>query len=263
MSFLGFQKSDVRLVYNLFKMTIRDRYLGSMLGLVWAVLNPILLLGMYTFVFGFVFKAKMPGSDTSLAYVIWLFCGLVPYLAICECLTMTTMSVVSGASMVKNIAFKAETLPLAATLMGVVPFAVGMFFLLVLLGAAGSYPSRHIVALIPVVALQFIFLAGLGLFLGATTVFIRDISQVIATVTLLIVFFTPVFYSLEMLPRFARVLTKVNPFFYIMQPYRDILINHQWPDWRGMFYLTVLSSLLIYFGLKYFRRLKGYFEMAL
>mgnify|MGYP000908890106 CR=1 FL=1 len=133
MHLLGFNKSDAILALNLAKMNIRDRYLGSALGLLWAILNPLLLLGMYTFIFGFIFKAKLPGSETTFAYAIWLISGMVPYLAVSEALTATAGSVVGGAGMVKNVIFKSETLPYAATLTSAVPFAVGMFFLVLLL----------------------------------------------------------------------------------------------------------------------------------
>lgn len=263
MSILGYQGQDVKLIYNLFKMNLRDRYLGSVLGLFWAVLNPLILFGMYTFVFGFIFKAKLPGAETSLGYTIWLISGFVPYLAISDCLTTTPSSIVSQANLVKNIVFKTETLPISATLIGIVPFCVGISFLLTLLIVDGNYPTWHVIGLIPVVFLQFGFLAGLGLFLGATTVFIRDISQVVATLTLLIVFFTPIFYPLEILPLRFRTVTFLNPFYQMIKPYRQVLLQHQWPEWGGLLYLAALSVFLILLGLRYFRGLKGYFEMVL
>lgn len=263
MNILGFHKHDARLVLNLFKMNLRDRYLGSILGLIWAILNPILMLSMYTFVFGFVFKAKLPGAETSMAYIIWLFSGFVPYLAISECMAITASCVIGNASLVKNIMFKTETLPLAATLVGAVPFVVGMSFLLILLIFAGQLPTWHLIALIPVIALQFIFLAGLGMFLGATTVFIRDITQIISTVILLIAFFTPIFYTMEMMPRPIQILSLFNPFYYMIQPYRDIFMDHKWPNVFRMLCNMLFSGLFFILGLKYFRRLKGYFGMSL
>lgn len=111
MQLMGFHRSDLRLMINLAKMNIRDKYLGSALGLVWAVLNPMLMLGMYTFIFGFVFKARLPGAETTFAYSIWLISGLVPYMAVSEALSSTAGAVVGGAGMVKNVVFKSETLP--------------------------------------------------------------------------------------------------------------------------------------------------------
>lgn len=263
MEILGFKKDDIRLTYNLFKMNIRNRYLGSTLGLSWAVLQPLLLLGMYTFVFGFVFKSKLPGAETTLAYVIWMISGFVPYLAFADALTGTANSVIGGSGLVKNIVFKSETLPIASTLTSAIPFGVGMSFLLIIMIVDGNYPTWHIIALIPVIFLQFAFLVGMAFFLGSTTVFIRDITQALPTVTMLLLFFTPIFYPVDALPNVIRKLTFFNPLFQLTHPYREIILYHRMPNWSGLVYMSVLSAVIILAGLKYFRRLKGYFEMKL
>ena len=263
MNVMGFTKEDVVLVFNLFKMSLRDRYLGSSLGVVWAILNPIFLLGVYTFVFGFVFKSKLPGSESTFAYAIWLISGYVPYLSITEAFSLTSNSIVSGASLVKNIVFKSETLVLGTTLVAMVPFAVGLTFVIILLMFDGNFPTWKVIGLLPVLIFHVMLLAGIGFFLAATTVFIRDIVQAIPTVTILIVFFTPIFYPIEMLPTVIRKLTILNPFYYICQPYRDVFLEHRLPDLFGICFLAVVSSIVFYLGLKYFRRLKGYFEMKL
>lgn len=263
MSVLGFKKEDIVLTFNLFKMMLRNRYLGSSLGFLWAVLNPIFLLGMYTFVFGFVFKAKLPGSETTFAFAIWLISGFVPYLSIADSLNSTASSILSGSSLVKNIVFKSETLVLASTLVSMITFAVGMTFLMILLFIDGNYPTWHVIYLIPVFFFHIIFLVALGLFLSVTTVFLRDLVQVLPTVTLFILFFSPIFYTAEMLPGLVRKITFFNPFYRICQPYRDVLLYHSIPNMKGLIYLGVCSVILVIVGLKYFRRLKGYFEMSL
>jgi lipopolysaccharide transport system permease protein len=263
MPILEYQREDIRLIYSLFKMKLRDRYLGSALGFFWSVLNPIFLLGMYTFVFGFVFKAKLPDSESTFAFAIWLISGFVPYLSISDSLNTTAGSIVGGSSLVKNIVFKSETLVLASVLISMIPFAVGMFFLIILLVIDGNYPTWHVVSLAPVLVFHLTLLAGLGFFLGATTVFIRDIVQALPTATLLILFFSPIFYTVEMLPWPIKQLTFFNPFYQICQPYREVLLYHRFPSLPGLLYMMALSSIFFILGLKYFRHFKGYFEMKL
>ncbi len=262
-SFLGFQKQDIRLIWNLSKMSLRDRFLGSRLGLIWTVIHPMMLLGMYTFVFGFVFKTKLPGAETTLSYVIWLLIGFVPYLAIADSITNTGSAVISGASLIKNLVFKSEALPVAAVMVASIPFLVGMTFVMILLIVDGNYPSWHAAALPLVFAVQFGFFVGLGFFLSATCVFVRDIVQALPTVNLLIVFFTPIFYTLEMMPSVVRQVTFLNPFYHIAQFYRDILLDHALPNGYAAVYMGTLALILLVVGLKYFRRLKGYFEIAM
>jgi len=260
---LGFQRQDIRLIFSMFRMNLNDKYLGSLLGTAWVVIQPLLLLGMYTFIFGFVFKARLPGADTKLSYAIWLISGLVPYFLISESLMNTTNCVITNSSLVKNVIFKTEILPLASSLIAFVPFLAGMIFLFILLLIDGNYPTWHIILLLPVAALQLIFVAGIGLFLGSTAVFVRDLREIMPTVTLFILFFTPILYPMEIMPRVIQRITFFNPFYQAVKPYQDILVHHRTPNWGGIVYLIILSGFLIIAGLGYFRKLKGYFEMAL
>ena len=273
MTVFGFDRQDVRLTLSLFRNSLRDRYMGSLLGLGWAVLNPVLLLGMYTFIFGFIYTARLPGSHTDLGYAIWLVSGFVPYLAIAEALSGTAGSVFSSASLIKNVVFKNELLPIAATLGSVVPTIVGLSFVLLLMCINGNYPTWHAVLVIPVVLLQLTFMAALGLFLGATTVFVRDIMQALTTLTMLIVFFTPIFYRIDNLPPLMQKLTLANPFYHMVEAYRSVLglaldakglpLPPHLPGWGGMLYLAILSVVFFTLGLRYFRGLKPYFETVI
>ena len=90
---LGFDRADALRLLNFLKMGLRDRFLGSTLGLVWAIVNPLLMMGIFTFVFAFVFRSRLPGAETSLSFVIWLISGYGPWLAIGDSLATSTGSV--------------------------------------------------------------------------------------------------------------------------------------------------------------------------
>jgi lipopolysaccharide transport system permease protein len=260
---LGFNRSDLRITFNLFKMNIRDRYLGSRVGMCWSVINPLLMLGMYVFVFGFIFKSKLPGSSTSLSFVIWLISGYAPWMAISEGLSTATTSIVSGVSLVKNIVFKTELLPIAATLVGLFPMAIGLIILLLLLIVEGTGLSWNILWLLLLIPLQVAFLTGLGFFLSALNVFIRDIAHMLTSVLMLLLFFTPIFYTKEQMPEIIQKITFFNPFYQITQAFRLALVHKSQPDSAGILYLVALTALLWWAGLKLFRKLKGYFESCL
>ena len=259
----GFNQHDVRLLLNLFKMNIRDRYLGSSLGSFWAVTNPLFMLGLYTYVFGFVFKVKLPGADTTLAYVIWLISGYGPWIALQESIMASTSSVVGASGMVKNMAFKTELLPIAGTLVGVINLAVSLSFLFALLLWSGASITWHVVLLPVVVVLQFSFAAAIGIWLSAIAVFIRDVIQILPTLLTAIMFMTPIFYSFESMPKFAQNMSVVNPLFQIADAYRAILLEHRVPNLAGLLYVGLLSLGMLYFGLIAFRRAKGYFNSAI
>ena len=259
----GFVRQDLRLAFNLLKMNLRDRYLGSSLGSFWAIANPLFMLALYTFVFGFVFKVRLPGAETTLGYVVWLISGYGPWIATVEAISAATGSVVGATGMVKNMAFKTELVPIAAALVGLVSLAVSIVFLLVLLVVIGNLPSWHLIWLPLVIALQFFLIAALGLWLSALNVFFRDVSVVLPNFLTIMMFATPIFYPLEALPAIVRQVSLANPFYWISTAYRDILIQHQSPDPWGMLYLFLLALLLFWAGLKAFRRAKGFFDAAL
>lgn len=260
---LGFQREDLRLLGNLVRHSFRERYMGSALGAIWGLFDPLLLLGMYTFVFGFVFRAKLPGATTSLAYVTWLISGMVPYLAVSESLVNSAGAIVTGANLVKNLVFKAELLAIAATLTALLPLTVGTVFLTVVLTLDGQVPTYHVLGLIPVIAGMFLILSGLGLYLSATTVFLRDIKQALPTSTMFLLFFTPVFYPAEMMPRAIRSITWLNPLYHVTSSFRATLLDHTWPEPFSIAFLFGVGAVVFVTGLFYFRRLKTFFDSML
>jgi len=260
---LGFDGADMRLLWNFFWMNVRDRYLGSSLGSVWAIANPLLLLIIYTFVFGFVFRAKLPGAETTLSYTIWLIAGYGPWLASTEAIMAGSVSVVSAAGLVKNMTFKAEVLPVAGALTGLIPFAVCSVFLGILLVADGNALSWHALFVVPIAILQFGFLAGLSLFFSAMNVFVRDLVIALPNFLTIVLFASPIFYPIESMPSLLQVVSFLNPFFIVSAAYRRALVDHHVPSLIGLAYLAVLVVAVGFLGLRVFRRLKGYMESRL
>ncbi|WP_271255188.1 ABC transporter permease [Pseudanabaena sp. Chao 1811] len=262
-SIAGFTSQDARFIFNFLKMNIHDRYLGSTLGSLWVILNPMIMFAIYTFVFGYVFKAKIPGAETNLGYAIWLIAGYGPWLAISEGLLNSTTSVVAGAGLIKNLAFKTELLPVAAALTGMVPLFVSLCFLTILLGIDGNPMSWHVIFVIPAIILQFTFIIAIGFFFSAINVFVRDFGIILPNLLIMLVFVTPIFYPETSTPPLLQSISAFNPFYIICQAYRQALIFHQIPNILSLIYVGLISWILGNFGLQFFRRLKGNFESML
>lgn len=259
----GFNRYDLRLLLNLFKMNVRDRYLGSSLGSFWAIANPLFMLCLYTYIFGFVFKIRLPGSDTTLDYVIWLISGYGPWLATMEAIIASSSSVVGASGMVKNMAFKTELLPIAGAFVGTISLTVSSAFLLILMVFSGNTPSWHVLLLPVVILLQFAWIIALGMWLSVITVFVRDIIQILPNILTVIMFMTPIFYPFDSMPRVVQLLSNGNPFYHIAEAYRSILTGHQLPNPGGLVFVLVLSIIVFWPGLMSFRRAKGFFDSAL
>jgi lipopolysaccharide transport system permease protein len=263
MTIAGFDRRDLGMLGNLLKLSLTDRYLGTAMGLTWAVLSPLLLMGIFTFVFTFVFPSRLPGREGVLPFVIWLISGYGPWLAISEGLSAATGSVVGNAGIVKNIAFKSELLPIVGAAIGLVPLLVSFGVILLLQLISGELPRLALLSLPIALGLQILFVAGLGLFLAALNVFVRDTALVLGNVLTLLLFASPIFYPLSAYPAGARGVLQFNPFYVIAACYRASVLDGGLPPLWMLVYMTLISAAIFMAGLWWFRRLKSFFDTRL
>ena len=263
MSSLGFDRRDVNLTINLLKMMVRDRYLGSMFGGLWAIFNPLLLLALFTFVFGFVFKSKIPGSETTFAFAIWLIAGYGPWIAITESIINGATSVVGNAQLIKNLSFKAECLPIAAALSSLPSLLVSLIFLMILLVIDGQELSKYLLTVPFVIAIQFVVVIGLALLLSGINVFVRDLALVLPHIMLVLLFTSPIFYPLDLFPENIRGIVAYNPFAIVVDGYRNGILHGQLTEMDRVAFVGVFATLIFLIGLLFFRRLKPHFDSCL
>lgn len=263
MTIAGFDRRDLGMLRNLFKLSLNDRFLGSALGLAWAGLSPLLLMGIFTFVFTFVFPGRLPGREGALPYVIWLLSGYGPWLAISDGLSTSTNSIVGNAGIVKNIAFKSEILPVVGALIGLVPLAVSFGVILLLQLISGEVPRLALLSLPIALGFQILFVSGLGLFLAALNVFVRDTALALPNVLTLLLFASPIFYPVTAYPPAARVVLQLNPFYVIAACYRAPILDGALPPLWMLIYMAFVSAAIFAAGLWWFRRLKSFFDVRL
>jgi len=253
-----------RLIWAMAKREISDRYAGQMLGAVWAVAHPLLVMAVYLFVFGYVFKTRIGGTrELPLDYTTYLLAGLVPWLSIQEALNKAPVSVTSNASLVKQVVFPLEVLPIKGVLASLLPQAVSLAVLVIyVIAKFGALPGTYL--LLPLVLLiQIGQMCGLSFLLSAIGVYLRDLKDIIQVVLLLGMYLLPIFYLPSMVPAMFRPLLYLNPFSYIIWCYQDVCyfgrIEHPWA-W------VVASALAVIFfaaGWVVFRRLKPMFGNVL
>jgi lipopolysaccharide transport system permease protein len=263
MSIMGFDRTDLLLIINLWRMSLADRYLGSALGVAWAILNPLLMFGLFTAVFGFVFKARLPGVDSTMAYSIWLICGYGPWLANSEALMAASNSIIANSGLVKNMSFKTELLPIASTMIGLVPLAVSICFLLGLQLMAGDGWQWSLIWLPFVVVVHFLFLSAFGVMIAIITTFVRDFGIVLPNLLMIVLFATPIFYPIETLPSIVQNLMLFNPIYIISSAYRAALIGGQDVSWLALLALALCSFGMFLLALGGFRRVKGFFPSVI
>lgn len=240
-----------RFRYFLWNMVARDlkvRYKGSVLGLLWSLMNPLLMMFVFYLVFTYAFKINIPH------YPIFLLCGLLPWNFFAVSISNATGSIIGQAGLVKKVAFPREILPLASNLANLVHFGIGLFILFVLMAIFRVKMSYLALGLPVLIAIQLIFVLGLSLLLSSLNVFYRDVQQILEVLILIWFYLTPIFYSLSMIPARFRRLFMLNPIAGLVIMYRAILFENQIPSYKVFSATLIVTVLTFALGILVFRR---------
>lgn len=256
--------SNWRIIAALTKREILGRYQGSILGLFWSFLNPLVMLIVYTFVFSVVFKARWnQESDSQIEFAIILFIGLMVYNLISETLLKSSNLIVSNTNFVKKVVFPLEILSIITVLSAL--FHLAISFLVWLLVYIIFYGTPHYsIIFFPIILIPLsLFALGASWCLSALGVYFRDLGQIIALITTMLMFLSPIFYPVTALPVSFQIILNLNPLTFLIEQARSLLMEGQHPDW-AVLTLTTLGSLIIsYLGLLFFKKVKSGFADVL
>lgn len=253
-----------QLILQLTKRNILQRFKGSILGVAWVFITPILMLSVYTFVFKTVLKAKWPGNEdaNNIEFALQIFSGLLIFNLFSEVLSRAASLITEQPNMVKKVIFP---LPVLAW----VNVLAALFFALVNLAVlmVGAYFMRgelsiHIVAL-PLLLLACLpILLGLSWGLAALGVYLRDLPQVIALVLTPLMFLSPIFYPVTALPQALQSLMVFNPLVEPIALLRDSVMSGQWPDWPWLIaYITVAVGVMLLGAAGFHKLKKGFADV--
>jgi lipopolysaccharide transport system permease protein len=252
-----------QLIVQLTKRDVLGRYRGSVMGLAWSFFNPLVMLAVYTFVFSVVFKARWgTGGEDKINFAIILFVGLIVYGLFAECINRAPSLIVSNANYVKKVVFPLEILPSVA--IGSALFHAGIS-LGVLLTAQLLINQRlpWTVIVFPIILLPLLFAtSGLAWLLSALGVYVRDIAQITAVFTTILMFLSPLFYPISALPQRYQLWLHLNPLTFIIEEGRNVLIFGNTPNWIGWAIALVASMLISAGGFWWFQKTrKGFADV--
>jgi lipopolysaccharide transport system permease protein len=217
-------------VVSMVAREFRSRYMGSLLGSIWSILNPLALITIYTVIFSRVMKAKLPGIDDTMAYGLFVCAGLLPWLFFVELLSRFPNIFLEQAALLKKVSFPRITLPVIALCSATINFVIIMSLLMLFLLVTGRFPGWVVLGYIPLIIVQQMFVVGFGVMLASVNVFFRDIGQFINVVLQFWFWFTPIVYIKTMIPERAQALLPFNPMTAFVQAYQDIILYSKWPD---------------------------------
>lgn len=248
------------------RMTWRDisgRYRGSAGGLVWSLVTPILMLGVYTAVFSGIFQARWSQGGSPLGYALQLFVGLIIHGLVAECLNKAPLLIVENVSYVKRVLFPLDTLPMINLLSALFHAVVSMLVLIIFVLIVEHRLPLTILWLPVVIAPYLVFLAGLSWFLAALGAYLRDIAQLMSLVTMILMFMSPIFYPISMLPESLHLIFRLNPLTLIIEQARAVVLTGVMPDLVSLSLYLALSLVWAWASLAAFHRMKKGFADVL
>lgn len=250
------------LVFELSKRELRDRHAGQFLGLIWAYGHPILMMGVYTFLFAYVFPAKSLGGGGTSDFSTNVFAGLVPWLLMQDLLTRSTTILQRHSNLVKQIIFPVEVLPVKTAIASAFPYLSAIIFTLCY-SAWNGYLSLLALTIPFLIIFQVIAMIGIALILSALGAFLKDLKEVITVFCSLNLFALPVLYNPFATPIWLNELFKWNPFSYMVWCWQDALYWGRIEHPLAWIIFPVGSILFFLLGLSFFARVKVWFGDAL
>lgn len=248
-----------RLIGSMVRRDIAARYRGSLGDLVWSVLNPVLLMLTYYFVFGIVLQARFGADPSRSGFALYFLAGMLPWLPFAEAVGRAPSIVIEHRNFVKKLVFPIEILPVNLSVAGLVTQALALaVYLAFLLVSRGTVPATAVwlpVLIVP----QFLLTLGLAWFLAALGVYVRDLGQLIGYVLTLWFFLTPICYPETALPEAALPLLAKNPVFVLVRGFRDVLLEGIPPAAWPLAKLWLLSIACCIVGHAWFYKLRKSF----
>lgn len=246
------------------KRDLRGQHAGQLLGRAWGIAQPLVLLALYAFVFGVVFRVRIGDTfDLPRNYTIYLLSGLVPWLAFTHAMASGATALTANAQLVKNTVFQLELLPVSKALAALLPLGVGLAFLAgFTLVTESGLPATYL--LLPLlVACQLLAMIGFTFALSAVGTVVRDVKEVIQVISVVGIFVLPIVYLPDAVPDVFRPMLYLNPFSYVVWAYQDALyfgrIEHPYA-WA----VVVVGSLFAFVtGYRLFRKVRPYFGNVL
>lgn len=242
---------------QLARRDIEVRYRGTSLGWLWAFLAPLLMLGVYTLAFKYIFKVRWPGAgDSPIDFALHLFAGLLIFQAVAECWGRSPRLIIEQAHLVKKVVFPLALLPSAPVANALFHAGISMTLLVVVAALWGVTP-QWLWLLLPVLLLPLaLFLWGMSLLLASLGVFMRDLPQVVTLVIGLMQFLSPVFYPVTALPPVLQTLIAWNPLTVFIEQVRALVFGGTHPGGFMWAQSLVVSGLLAVLAYALYRRVR-------
>ena len=247
------------ILYELAKRDFQRQYMGSYLGFVWVYLQPLLFIGVLYSVFTFGFKSG--SSAQGIPFSVYLISGMIAWFYIAENLNAGAVIIKQHAFLLKKVDFRLSMLPLVKLMSSAIPHFFFIFIALFIASLNGIYPTLYVFQIIYYFIAMVTLLLGINWLTSSSNIFVPDVAKVISVVVTFGFWLTPIFWDLAKVPEQYQWVVKLNPAVYIIEGYRDSIINHIgfWEKPYETLYFWAFSVLMLWSGIKVFKKLKPHF----
>lgn len=246
-------------LYELAKRDFQSQYMGSYLGFVWVYLQPLLFITVLYIVFTFGFRTG--SSADGIPFVVNLISGMIAWFYIAENLNAGVYVIKAHSFLLKKVDFRLSMLPIVKLMSSLVPHLFFVFVAIVVALLNGIYPSLYIFQLVYYFIAMLAMLLGLAWLTSSTNLFVPDVSKLIGVIVTFGFWLTPVFWDISKIPEKYQWIVQLNPATYIVQGYRDSIINHIgfWEKPFQTLYYWALTVTVMWAGIKVFQKLRPHF----
>jgi lipopolysaccharide transport system permease protein len=245
------------LIRNLVVRDLKVRYKRSILGIFWALLEPLLLMILFTVVFSILLRIQIE------KYPVFVLCGILPWSFFSTSLSYSAGSIAENAPLIKKIYFPREILPLTVIISRLLNFLVSLGLLLIFLIAFKVKFTYYLAYLPLILIVQIIFILGLSLFFSSLNTFFHDVGFILQFILFGWFYITPVFYPVTMVPVKFLSLYMLNPMATILHSYQNIIFYGKPPDFSNLLIALTISILCFFIGSYVFRRMEFRFAEVL
>ena len=250
------------LIWNFIKRDISSKYVGSLLGLYWSILNPIITLLVYIIVFGVFLNVRLPGASSIWDFVLYFAAGFLPWMAFQDSVTRASRSIIDNKNYIKKVPFPSEIFPVYTTLSEFLNLLIGLAIYLFLFIFLKGTPTLYILLLPLAIILQMMFTLSLAFFLSSGAVYFRDIPPMLGSLFMIWFWATPIAYSVNLIPVNFQWIVKLNPAYYMLEIYRDALFYGKLPEINILVPFLIFSAVLFVISIGFFRKTKtGFGEL--
>lgn len=256
--------NNLNLLFMLSKKEVTETFSGQIFGSLWAIGHPLFLIFFYTLIFSVLFPTKFGENlNLPLDFTSYLLAGLVPWLSIQQAITKSCSSISANASLVKQLIFPLEILPLTPILNALLPLSIGLSFLILynLVVHKAFYLTYLLLPL--VLTMQCFLMIGISYALSSLSVYLKDTKDFLQLYTTVSMFLTPIVFMPASAPIFLKPLFYTNPFSYLIWVYQDVFYYGAITKYYAWLFIFIFYPIVFILGYRTFRKLKSYFVHAL